>query len=123
MIAVDWGSIEETFVVWRIEGLCSLREYQEAHIQSNKMISSKNYPVDIIVDIRMALPQLEHLPSLINMHRRKQAKNLGKTILLGHNDYWQRLFILLENFYPKILQEFIFTSSVDEAYLLVLPAA
>lgn len=123
MIAVDWGSVEETFVVWRFEGSNSLREFQIAYTIMTKMVSSKNYPVDAIIDLRMASLQTNLLPDALAFHERHSPKNIHRTIIIHHSDFWQRSLLLLENFYPGLSHNLFFTSSVDEAYLLVLPAA
>ena len=123
LIAVDWGSVEETFVVWRFEGNNSLREFQLAYIIMKKMVSSKNYPIDVIIDLRMAKLQTKLLPPALAFHERHCPQNIHRTILLHHNDFWQRNLRLMENFHPGLSHNLIFTTSVDEAYLLVLPAA
>jgi hypothetical protein len=123
LIAVDWGSVEETFIVWRIEGNYSIREFQIAYNMVKNMALSKNYPIDTIVDLRLTQPQLDLLPQALNYHQRNNPHNIQRTIILYHDDFWQRNFRLLENFFPNLTQNLIFTSSVDEAYLLVLPAA
>jgi hypothetical protein len=122
-MAVDWGSIEETFIVWRIEGSYNIREFQTAYSVLSSMIRSKNYPIDTIVDLRMASQNVELLPQALAYHRRNKPHNVHRTIILYHNDFWQRNIALLENFYPRLFQNLIFTNSVDEAYILVLPAA
>jgi hypothetical protein len=123
MIAVDWGSLDETFLVWRIEGNWTLAEFQATHFLSSRMIASKAYPVDVIVDIRTAGLQTNFLAAVLEIHRYQSPKNVGKTIILYYNDFIRRMFTLVENFYPRFSKDFIFTVSVDEAYLLVLPAA
>jgi hypothetical protein len=123
MIAVDWGSVEETFVVWRMEGNWNLPEFQASHSLSSIMISSKAYPVDVIIDIRTVNFQSQLLTDVVNIHRYQSPKNVGKTVILHQSDFMQRVFHLLDNFYPGFSNDFIFTASVDEAYLLVLPAA
>jgi hypothetical protein len=123
MIAVDWGSVEETFIVWRIEGSWQLPEFQAAHSLSYRLISSKAYPVDVIIDIRMAGFQTEHLATVLELHRSHSPQNVGKTIIIRQSDFMRRIFALLDNFLPDFSNAFIFTDSVDEAYTLVLPAA
>jgi hypothetical protein len=123
MIAVDWGSLEETFVVWRMEGNWNLPEFQANHFLSSKMISSKNHPVDVIIDIRTVVFQSHLLSAVFHIHRHQSPENVGKTVIIYPSDFMQRVFHLLDNFYPGFSNDFIFTASVDEAYLLVLPAA
>jgi hypothetical protein len=100
MIAVDWGSVEETFIVWRIEGHWQLPEFLNAHSLSSSLISSKGYPVDVIIDIRMAGFQIEHLKTVLELHRRHSPKNIGKTIIIRQSDFMRRIFQLLDNFLP-----------------------
>jgi hypothetical protein len=123
MIAVDWGSVEETFIIWRFENMWLLSEFQAAHSLSSKMISSKAYPIDIIIDIRRLHFQSRFLHAALEIHRQQSPKNIGKTIILRQNDFMQNIFRLLDNFYPNFSKDFIFTDSVDVAYTLVLPAA
>lgn len=120
MIAVDWGSVEETFLVWRIEGRTSFHDYQRAYEMSHRLISKKDYFVDMIVDLRMGDSDLQILPRALAYHQNHCPDKLNRIIMIVPDVFLQRHFRMVEDFFGILLSNCIFAFSVDEAYSFVL---
>jgi hypothetical protein len=120
MIAIDWGDVNETFLVMSIKGSWTSKELIEIVAKTNDLVSSKPYPVHLLVDAHDAgnLPvdAMRLIPTLV----RQRPSNSGETIIITQNNIWQNMWNILQ---PAIRylnkNDLRFVTNANDAYDLL----
>lgn len=121
-ITVDWGSVDETFIVFKIEGKWTLSEYVKASQRAIAMLGEKPYCVNIIIDMQRAAPPPLGILNVGVQMGQKVPADAGIMVVLSKNRLWRTIINTIRHVHGVSAIEHLdlhFTSSVNEAYSLV----
>jgi hypothetical protein len=91
-IHIEWGSKDQTLLIWRVSGELTLDAYITASKQTRHLVQSALYPVTILIDVRKCQYTTHNLiPTL-----REQINNLqsfqGEIVVFTKTQFWPNLY-------------------------------
>ncbi|QPC83203.1 hypothetical protein G4Y79_02165 [Phototrophicus methaneseepsis] len=118
-LSVDWGNIEETFIVVKLDLRWSYDDYQQAIALVLQGIRSKNHPVDVIIDVRKAMSNPPNLIGICRDAITKFSHFDTRIVVISNSLFWQTLYSTVQRMMPNMVVDICFTASVDESYTLI----
>ena len=114
-IKVQWDNEEHTLLRWDFVGIWNWNDFQAAQKESNALINSVSYTVDIIGDVS----QSHHVPpgaiGQFRTYRRNDPENTGRVVLVGASIYIKTIVEIFRGMFPNTGGNFTFANSLDEA--------
>jgi hypothetical protein len=116
-ISVDWGDAEETIIVWKFEQGWTRGDYYRAYHHFCKLIKQSNQVVNVIADVRRALPAPGSSLSILRHAIINRHSQVERVAVITVSTFPQQLFALVHRQLPgDWFDKYQFTDSVDEAY-------
>ncbi len=119
MILTDWGNQEETLLVWKFEVGWTITDLYESIYAAKRMIESKTYMVDVIIDLRRSIQIPDGIISAVIYAFETLPSNTGTTAIITTNTAWQMLYTIITNVYRVGFGLLQFVNTVDAAYSIV----
>lgn len=117
--SVDWGNIEETILVAKIELRWTYEDYQQEFPGIIEALHSKDHTVDMIVDVRKAIINPPNLIGICRDALTQLTRFESRIVVITNSQFWQTLYTTIERMTPRLAMDIYFTRSVDEAYNLL----
>lgn len=87
-IHVGWANREETVLAWTFERDWTADTYHTSHRQFARFIQSKDYPVDIIIDLRECTHIPHQLLVLVRRSTTSHSDHIKDIRMLTAAGYW-----------------------------------
>lgn len=114
-----WLDEEKTVVQYDFEGSWTWEEFYPAFEEALAMETSVKHRVDVICDFRKVegLPPsaLTHLKNITD----KQPENIGLSIFVTTNRFFNLMYETALKFYPKTKRYFVIVATPEDAHALI----
>jgi hypothetical protein len=114
-IKVQWDNEQHTLVRWDFLGVWNWNDFLAAQNESNTLIKSVPYTVDIISDVSQIHPVPPGAIGQFRLYRRNDPENTGQVVLVGANIYIRTIVDIFRGMFPNTGGQFTFANSIEEA--------
>jgi len=87
-IRVTWANEQETLLAWTFDQDWTADTYSASHRQLARLIQSKDYPVDIIIDLRECTHIPHKLLVLVRQSTTSHSDRIHEIKMLTASGYW-----------------------------------
>ena len=121
-IEVDWADSEQSILCYRFQRGWTWIDIFAALRQGSEMVASSDQRVDVIMDLSQAntvpngaISQLRH------SYNNAKLSNLGVTVLVGTNVFWEKLIEVTNRLAGSIAEKWQlkFAANITEAHQLI----
>jgi hypothetical protein len=114
-IDVEWDNAEKTIVRQTYGREVTYNDYYDGVKKRFELISSVEHPVDLIIDLRGANPNLKGLVSAGRYASRHVPPNQRFVLLVGANLFIRSLVNTFIKILPKVSDKIYFVATLEEA--------
>lgn len=119
MVHVDWGNLEESLLVWKIDDDNTIADLEAAFTQSQMMLLQKDHILHWFVDVQRVSYVDEALLCTLYTCIMHRSKNLQRTVIISQNPLWRSFWTSLLGGDSMLHAQVFFVSSANDAYHLV----
>ena len=91
-IHIEWGSSDQTLLIWRVVGEITLDDYIAASKQTGQLLKSATCSITILFDARKSHHTAHNLIPTMREQIRKLESFRGEMIVLSKTQFWQSLY-------------------------------
>lgn len=113
-ISVDWDNQEKTIVTWDFDGRWSWSEYYHALEQSDRLLESVNYKVDLLINFQKNSLIPNGFPAQFRRMARFRPK-AGVAIVVTNSYFIETMMKLLIRIQPQVANRAMISASLENA--------
>lgn len=119
-ISVTWYNVERTILLQTIADHWTLDDYYALSSQTNTLLSSIDYPVDLIADLGGVRTVPTNIVSALRRSEVKHHPNLGLVVVTGlNNTFVYAMYNVFIKLTPSLANKFQLARTLDEAAALI----
>jgi hypothetical protein len=113
---ITWADEEKTIAVQTYSGTVIVDEYYSAIADSAKLLSSVQYPVDLIMDVSETKTDMKGFLRAASYANKKVPENQRLVIVVGANRFIQAMARIAETIAPEATESVYFVDTLEDAH-------
>jgi hypothetical protein len=114
-ITVSWYNEDKTIILRQMQGDWTWEEFHNSQSQVNAMLKEVKHTVDQIIDTSKS----SSIPPSALTHFRAANNNVppnaGTRVVIGTNAFYEMMFKILRNIFPRVTDNVILVPNMDAA--------